>query len=342
MTAPSPAIFDGHSDLPFRVVRERAAGREAVIAKDFLPGMATGSITARVAAVYVDDEYLPEMALHRALAVLSELHADAAESEGIEIATTADGLRAALDGDAVTLVLGMEGAEPLMGDPRLLDAFYRQGVRLLTLTHSRRNALGEGAPLSLPDDDVDSRQARTPGGLSETGVKIIRRAEELGVIVDISHLNDPGVADALSIAVEPLVASHSNCRSVCRHPRNLTDKQVAAVADTGGVICLTAVGSYLAHDDPTLADFCDHVEHAVDVAGIDHVGLGFDFFGYMLTYATDRERERLADISMSADLKADDAVADVPRALTERGFSEAEVAAICGENLQRTFKRALE
>ena len=337
VTVPSSPVFDAHSDLPFRVVREREAGRESVVAEDFLPGMRAGGIAARVAAVYIDDEYLPEMALHRALSVLVELHDDVTASNGVELATTAADLDAALEDDIVTLILGMEGSEPLMGDPRMLDAFYRCGVRLLTLTHSRHNAVGEGAPLS-PEDEM---MRRTPGGLSETGVAVVERAEELGVVVDISHLNDPGVADILSVTTDQVVASHSNCREVCDHPRNLTDEQIAAVAETGGVVCLTAVGSYLAADNPTLDDLCAHVEHAVEVAGVEHVGLGFDFFEYMLEYATERERDRMADITVAADLKTDESVSAIPETLAERGFTTDEVAAVCGENLLRTFQHVL-
>jgi len=334
----SPRIFDAHSDLPFRVVRERNNGRTDVITEDFLPDMLTGGINARVAAVYIDDEYLPEMALRRALVVLTELHKDIKSSDGVELATTAKEVGEALDGDAVTFLIGMEGAEPLMGDPRLLDSFYRQGVRLLTLTHSRRNSVGEGSSLSSTDDVLGRR---TPGGLSRTGIEVVERAAELGVVVDVSHLNDPGVADVLSVTTDPVVASHSNCRSVCDHPRNLTDDQISAISETGGVVCITAVGSYLAQKDPTLADLCDHVEHAVDVAGVEHVGLGFDFFEYLMDSVTERERERMAEITVAEDISTDDSVARIPGALADRGFSEDDIVAICGENFQRTLERVL-
>ncbi len=340
VTPPPPAVFDAHSDLPFRVIRKREAGRRAVVAEDFLPAMRAGGITARVAAVYVDDVYLPEMALHRALAVLSEVYADVAESDDVELATTADDVSEALDAGTVTLLLGLEGSEPLMGDPRLLDAFYRSGVRLLTLTHSRRNAVGEGAPLSSPGQETGKRG--TPGGLSETGIEVVERAEDLGIVVDVSHLNDPGVEDVLSVATEPILASHSNCRALCDHPRNLTDEEIAAIADTGGVVCVTTVGSFLASESPDLNDFCDHVEHAVDIAGVKHVGLGFDFFEYLFEYMSERERQRMRDISVAEDLATDESAANVPAALENRGFSSDEVAAICGKNIQRTFERVLK
>lgn len=323
-------VFDAHSDLPFRVVRERAAGRRAVVENDFVPGMRAGGITARVAAIYVDETYLPEKALSRALAVLSELREDVAESDGVELVTTGR----ELGREEVSLLLGMEGAEPLMGDPRLLDAFYQSGLRLLGLTHSRRNAAGDGAPLS-------PGTRGTPGGLTATGIDVIERAEELGVVVDISHLNATGVEDALGVAERPLVASHSNCRALCDHPRNLTDDQIHAVAATGGVVCLTAVGDFVAETAPDLADFCDHVEHAVDVAGVEHVGLGFDFFEYLVEHLSSRERERLGEIGTVDGLDTDRSVAAVPAALRDRGLSDADVSAVCYRNLRRVFERIL-
>lgn len=335
MTHPDQPLFDAHSDLPFRVIREREAGRSAVIENDFLPGMRAGGIDTRVAAVYVDESYLPEMALHRALVILSELRNDVTESTGVTVATTAAELSEGTESNTTTFLLGMEGAEPLMGDHRLLESFYRVGLRLLTLTHSRRNAVGDGAPLSRGT-------AGTPGGLSATGIDVIEHAENLGIVVDVSHLNRKGLDDALSATGQPLIASHSNCRELCNHPRNLTDDQIRAIGNTGGVVCLTAVGDFVATASPSLADFCDHIEHAVDVAGVEHVGLGFDFFDYLSEHLSNRERERLGDINTVEGLETDRAVGAVPGALRERGFSETEISAICNENLHRVFGQILE
>lgn len=328
-------IFDAHSDLPFRVIREREKGRRAVTESDFVPGMRTGGIDIRVAAAYIDEVYLPEKALHRALVVLSQLRNDVAESAGVELATTAREIAEAGDNDDITLLMGMEGAEPLMGDDRLLDTFYQAGLRLLTLTHSRRNAVGDGAPLSAGTKETD-------GGLSGTGVDVLERAETLGVVVDVSHLNPQGVEDAVSVGEQPLIASHSNCRALCDHPRNLTDDQIRAIGDTGGVVCLTAVGNFVATASPNLADFCDHIEHAVDVAGVEHVGLGFDFFDYLLEHLSNQERERLGEIGTVDGFDSDRSVAAVPTALRERGFSETEISAICRGNLRRIFEQILE
>lgn len=332
MTTP---IFDAHSDLPSRVMWEREHGQTAVIEKNFLSKMNEGEIVARIAAIYIDDDYLPEQALHRALTTLAEFQKDIAESQDIEIATSPADLWTALDNETITMILGMEGAEPLMGDPRLLDTFYQLGVRLLTLTHSRRNKVGSGVPLS-------PSHRNTPGGVSRTGIEVLERAEELGIVVDISHLNEQGITDVLSILDTPVIASHSNCRALCDHPRNLTDEQLAAVADTGGVVCLTAVGDFVNEETPDIDNFCNHIEHAIDIMGIKHVGLGFDFFEYLFETLSDQEQQRLDTVSSVNGLETDESVSAIPTALQDRGFSQESVEEICGVNLLRTFDCVLK
>ena len=160
--------FDAHSDLLYSVVRERAAGETGVIEDKFLPDMREGGIGMRVAAVYLDAEYVPEMSVRRALDIVAAFHEEERETPGIESAETSEAVRAGVESDPVTLILGMEGAEPLAGDLSLLDVYHRLGVRLLTLTHSRRNAVGDGALFS-------PEETGTPGGLSPFGLDVVER-----------------------------------------------------------------------------------------------------------------------------------------------------------------------
>ncbi len=334
-SAPSDArpVFDAHSDLLSVVVRERAAGREGVIAEEFLPGMAAGGIDARVAAIFVDDEHLPEGALRRGLDAAVALRREVGSTDALALATTAADLRP--DGAAEhALVMGMEGAEPLRGDLAVLEAFHELGLRVLTLTHSRRNAAGDGC-------FYEPTRSGEPGGLTPFGVELVERCESLGVVVDVSHLNVPGFRDAIEVADAPLLASHSNCRALCDHPRNLTDEQLAAVAETGGVVGVMAVADFVAPDDPTLEDVLDHVEHAVEVAGVEHVGFGFDFFEYLAPYRAGWDPADPPFGGTAAGLGGDAAVAAVPAALRERGFDDDEVAALCRGNLHRVFEAVL-
>lgn len=328
--------FDAHSDLLYSVVRERATGRTNVVEQDFLPGMRAGGIALRVAAVYVDAEYVPEMALRRGLGIVEAFHREIEETPGLRAAETAVDVRrgATADADDVTLILGMEGAEPLVGDLPLLDVFYRLGLRLVTLTHSRRNAVGDGAPF-------EPRPSGTPGGLSPFGVGLVERMGELGMVVDVSHLNETGFWDVIEVADAPVIASHSNCRALKDHSRNLTDEQIAAVAETGGVVGVNALQVYLGDDDPDLARVLDHVEHAVEVAGVGHVGFGFDFYGYNLDYMSAAEREYMIDVAPAEGLADDAAVAGLAPALLDRGFDRDDAERILQGNFVRVFEDVL-
>ncbi|PSQ10561.1 hypothetical protein BRC93_09005 [Halobacteriales archaeon QS_5_70_15] len=132
-------VFDAHADLLYTVVREHDLGNDRVIEDRFLPGMRAGGIDMRVAPIYLDAGEAREGATRRGLRIAESFHHEVEAAENLEAATTAEAVRAGVGSDPVTLVLGMEGAEPLKGDPAVLDAFYRLGLRVLGLTHSRRN-----------------------------------------------------------------------------------------------------------------------------------------------------------------------------------------------------------
>lgn len=325
--------FDAHSDLPYSVGRERALGRTDVVREDFLPAMREGGIEMRVAATSLDDDDVPETAVRRTLNLLAAMHGEVESTPELELAETAADVRRGTESDAVTLLLGMEGAEPLATDLSLLDAYHRLGLRILTLTHSRRNMVADGAPFH-------PRETGTAGGLSSFGVDVVERLDELGVVVDVSHLNEAGFWDVLEYADGPVVASHSNARALRDHPRNLTDEQMAALADTGGVVGVNALEAYLA-EDATVEDVLDHVEHVVDLVGVDHVGFGFDFYEYNLQYLSAAERERMIDVTAATGLEDDAEVSNLVPALRDRGFSDDQVAAVLMGNFARVFETVL-
>lgn len=324
-------IFDAHSDLPLAVRAERARGRQRVLETDWVPAASANGIVARVAAVYVEDDYLPEMALRRALETTMALREDVSETPEVSLATDATELAGALDADDFTLLLGLEGAEPLGGSVAVLEAFAELGVRLLTLVHSRRNAVASGVSADGP----------RPGGLSAAGEQIVETATDLGVAVDVSHLNDPGFWDVVEQSTAPIIASHSNCQALTDHPRNLTDAQLRGIADTGGVVGISAVGPFIDAEQPTLDQFLDHVDHAVDVVGIDHVAFGFDFFEYLTDVLAPPSAAELSDLPVVEGLRGDADVSTLGPRLQSRGYDETDVAALAGENLQRVLTTIL-
>jgi membrane dipeptidase len=328
-------VFDAHSDLLYAVSREHDLGTRRVLAEQYLEDMRAGGIDMRVTPIFLDAAGAREPATRRGLGVAEVFHREVEATEGLEAATTAADVRTGADSDAVTLILGMEGAEPLSGDLTVLDAFYRLGLRVLGLTHSRRNMAADGS-------FYQPTRSGTPGGLSAFGVDVLDRCNDLGIVVDVSHLNEPGFWDVVEFADRPFVASHSNCRALHDHPRNLTDEQIRAVADSGGVVGVNALQLFLHGTDPDLSTVVEHVRHAVDVAGIDHVGFGFDFYDYNLDYLSPVVAERKIDVSAATGLTGDADVSSLAAALLEVGFEPEAVRKLLKSNFVRVFETVLD
>jgi membrane dipeptidase len=255
------------------------------------------------------------------LGAIGRAHALAAASAGaVAIVTDAAGLDRCLADGTLAVVLHIEGAEPI--DPGLaaLDAWYAAGLRSLGPVWSRENAFGYGVPFRFPSSpDVGP-------GLTDAGRALVRRCADLGIVVDVSHLNAAGFADVARVDVMPIVASHCACHALCPASRNLTDDQLREIARSGGLVGITFVAAFVREDgrdepDTPLSTLVAHVRHAVDVAGIDHVALGSDFDG----------------ATMPAPLGD---VAGLPRlidALRDGGFADDEVQAIAYGNWRRVL-----
>jgi microsomal dipeptidase-like Zn-dependent dipeptidase/gamma-glutamyl-gamma-aminobutyrate hydrolase PuuD len=202
--------------------------------------------------------------------VFSKIEAIAAEnSPYLSLARTPDDLLQAKREGKKSIVLGIENGLALEGDISNIDHFAQRGIAYITLCHNGDN------------DICDSAKGNaTHGGVSKLGEQVIRRMNSLGIMVDLSHAAESSFYDALEISSTPIVCSHSNSRSLCDHPRNLTDQQMRRLAQKGGVAHTTLYPGFLRTDsEATILDAVAHLEHAISVMGIDHVGIGTDFDG---------------------------------------------------------------
>lgn len=219
----------------------------------------------------------------------------------------------------IGVALALEGGEALEGDLALLRTFHRLGVRLLTLTHNPRNELADGVA-----------EAAAGGGLTTFGRQVVAECNRLGIVVDVSHLAPAGFWQVLEGSAAPVIASHSNARALCDHPRNLTDEQVRALAATGGTIGVTFAPQFLREgpDDQhpmstSLSDVLDQVEYLMRLAGPESVALGSDFDGIECA------PEGLTDVSFLPALTG---------GLLARGWAEPVVRGFLGGNLLRVFR----
>jgi membrane dipeptidase len=299
-------------------------------------------------------------AVRRALALIDQVReAVRTNAHDLALASSVSDIRQASAEGKIAILMGMEGGHMIDDDLRVLRNYAALGVRYLTLTHSRHTNWADS-----------SGESSTPhGGLTPFGQEVVRELNRLGVMVDISHVSDETFDDALAASRAPMIASHSSCRAISNHARNMTDDMLRRLASNGGVVMINYHVPFLSEpfrvgalassvtertdeinkscgDDESCAilkvgDFnrslmqsgtlsrvsweaiVEHIDHAVKVAGIDHVGLGSDFDGATMPLGMD-------DVSK---------LPRVTDALLKRGYSERDIEKILGGNLLRVMAR---
>jgi membrane dipeptidase len=262
-------IVDAHTDLLLELVLRRdeerprelvlQRGDERLFERYWLPRLEAGGVGVQVCPLYVATAPREE-ACGRALAQEAEFRRAVEENAGRVCQVRA---RAELDDPRLRLVLSMEGVEPLEGDPGAFEEWYGRGLRTASLTWNYANEFAGG---------VDTPTQ----GLTDRGRTLVHRFRELGVVLDLAHASEQTWRDVLEEEVRFSV-THAGCRAVRDHPRNLADWQLEALAARGGVLGMMALAFVVDPEAPTLPRWLDHVDHAVAVMGVEHVGLGADF-----------------------------------------------------------------
>ncbi len=357
----APIIVDGHIDTPQRMLDARAdVSARLPDGHIDIPRMQAGGLSAAFFSIWVSDSYGPGTAFRRALALIGAVRQLADTNPAVELATTAEEVRAAAARGHVAALMGVEGGHAIENSLAHLDSLYHLGVRYMTLTWNNGN-----------DWAGASMDPRRRGGLTAFGRQVVHRMNEMGMLVDVSHVSDSTFWDVIAATTKPVIASHSSCRALTRHPRNLTDDQLRAVARTGGVVGINFFPAFLDDgfraryvaqgrrlrpqldsirarwkDQPGLAEFevdkfraahldglevpgierlVDHIDHAVRVMGVDHVALGSDFDGIAVLPAPMNDVTSLPLLT---------------RALEARGYSDSDVRKILGENFLRVLSSA--
>jgi membrane dipeptidase len=306
---------------------------ENPFAAHWLPKLESGGVALQVCPLYAADE--PARARETALAQVRELERAAAENgDRVRLVRRRDDL----DDDAIGLVLSMEGAEALHGAPAAIDEWWQRGVRMIGLTWNHANEFAGG--IDTPEQ-----------GLTVAGRELVTRVAELGAVLDLAHASERTWDDALEGFDGPVVVSHAGCRAVRDHVRNLSDAQLKALAARGGVLGMMALALVVDPEAPTLERLVDHIDHAVAVMGIEHVGLGPDFIDQVAR--TEAEAGRTWE-GMMADAQhagrgrfgldgftGPEHYPALVTALLARGYEGERLEAILGGNFRRVLRGAL-
>ncbi|WP_406050651.1 dipeptidase [Kribbella sp. NBC_00889] len=326
-------VADAHNDLLMLVARRPKATWAQYFRERWIPQLREGGIDVQVLPVFIDDEFRPEGALRETLRMIEAAHRIAeGNADEVALCTAPGDIAAATGAGKIALVLALEGCPQIDNDLELLQTLQRLGVRMVSFTHFGRSALGDGSG----EDATGSR-------LTHAGVEAVGLLEELGVLIDVSHVGRGGVEHILELATKPLVASHSSAFTLRDHHRNLTDEQLRGVAATGGVICVNFFAGFLTTaEKPTVEHLADHLEYVVNVAGADHVGLGSDFVAEVYgekVPACDRPLV-IQGLDVEVFVPGLEGPAGMPLvtdALQRRGLSEATIRKVLGQNLVRVL-----
>lgn len=263
------------------------------------------------------------------------------------LGTSADDYYRAKEEGKVVVMLGFQNSTMVGRSIKNLDKLYDAGMRWMQLTYNERNYLGDGST------------ERTNCGLSDFGIEVVNRMNELGIMVDLSHCGEQTTNDGIAFSKAPVSINHSMCEALHKnHPRAKTDEQIKAMADKGGIIGIICLGYMIGPNlgtDTTLETYVDHIDHAVKIGGIDHVGLASDFAiqGLEATGAT-RENwyvPRLTRFKPSykvqwppwiPELDKPDRYLQVAKVLDKRGYSTGDIEKILGQNWLRFYKDTLK
>ncbi|MFL5734238.1 MAG: dipeptidase [Chloroflexia bacterium] len=343
-------VFDGHNDVLLRLIQAGNSDGSAFFQRGErghldLPRAIEGGFGGGFFAIFIPDDVRavpdpnsviditkpsrlpppldPAYALGVAMTMVALLFRIETRSEGrLKVVRDAQELETCLRSGVLAAIMHFEGAEAIDADLESLEVFYQAGLRSLGPVWSRRNVFGEGVPFAF------GQSPDTGPGLTERGVELLRTCNRLGVLFDLSHLNEQGFWDVARLSTAPLVATHSNAHALCPSTRNLTDKQLDAIKESDGMVGVNLATAFLRDDgrndpDTPIEVVVRHVDYLVERLGPDRVGLGTDFDGATIP-------RQIGDVSGLPLLIS---------ALQERGYDASTLRKLAYENWLRVLRK---
>lgn len=336
-------IMDAHSDYALHVYREHLRGNMNVLKEQHLPFLREGFVNIEVVTVGGDFDLFPEFNSQDYATIVNVI--DSVKNEISEnsdlfyLIKNSRDFEKIQNNNKIGYILALEGSGSIGNDFSLLNNYYVLGLRSIALTHNNRNLLADGCA-EKPDK-----------GLSNLGKKFVEELNSLNIVIDLSHLSETSFWDVIKRINKPPVATHSNAKTLCNHPRNLTDDQIKIIAERNGVVGINFFSTFI--DDnkkhATVDKLIDHIDYIVNLVGIKHVGLGPDFLNYYIKDLKTFSNQATDPFGNPREIEGNFEVINDPTGfpkffelIQKRGYSDKEMKKIQGENFVRLYKEVLK
>lgn len=318
-------IFDGHADIWYDVAVKRKLGEDNIVKRYHYDRFKLGHIIGGIFIAYLEHKDGQDDEKEMLYLINSTIHEIRGNSDIFNIIKKKGDFNKGLVSEKLNILMGIEGLRAIGNNLDWLDTLYELGFRHASLTWNEENNLATGVA------------GNSDRGLTSIGLEAVKKMEELGMIIDVSHANEKTFWDIYNNTSKPIIASHSNAKALCEHRRNLTDEQIKAIANRDGLIGINAYKGFvsLETNQQTMERFVDHIEYIISLVGIKHVALGFDFCEYLYPDKTE------SDINPKGLENASKAT-NVIEELYRRGYSENEVRKITFENFMRIIEANLK
>lgn len=323
-------IFDGHSDIWTDVTIKVLKGENDILKKYHFDKLRKGNIIGSIFVIWIDPPYTDDP-YKRSIQILNSIKIEMEYcKDSVLLAKSYSDIEKALKEYKLYVFIGLEGLSTIGENLDLIDFYYDFGARHASLTWNEENALATGVK-GNPDR-----------GLSELGKSAVKRINDKNMILDVSHLNDKSFWDVINNTDKPIIASHSNCRALCDVPRNLTDQQLNAIANTNGLVGLNSFNEFVHKDidKQSVKMLAKHAYHMVEVMGVEHVGIGMDYFEFLDDSSTNSFSSQ--ETSYTSGLEDASKTYNLITELENVGFSNVEIEKIAYGNFHRIIKNVIK
>ena len=308
-------IVDTHNDFIWQVYKKGVDfGKDNRSTQSDLPKLLEGGVDVQVFAIWIPTNKVRQSYAFTKEQIDRLRKIEEENSERFEIAESLEDMKKILEAKKVCGLIGIEGGTAIENNLDNINEFFNLGVRYIGLTWNNSNNIGTSAQ--------DESKSGNEGSLKEFGFEVVKRMDEVGMLIDVSHLGEGAFWDVIETTKNPIIASHSNCYAIHTHYRNLTDEEIKAIADGGGVIDVNFHNGFLGA--ATVDKIVDHIDYLKELVGVDYIGIGSDFDG---------------GINAPVDLYDATQYPEITRELVERGYTEEEIRKILGLNFIRVFKQ---